>query len=1152
MRPFAALISLAAASTIALVGAQALALPRASLPKPKPGMLGPAGEPGSGTPREPTGRTPGGRLSAPLPTRPHNDTEEHGLTEMEQMLLRYRSAHTAAQETVGHLLVLGAVQGKRQLEAHYERAVRDKQARTRALRAAAAKRYEDFLRIHPDHITWTPEIMFRLAELQFEIASERLARQEEAYNKALAALQEREDGGKDIALPASPTPEYQLAIKLFREVATRFPQYTHYDASLYMMGLLLFEEERVDASRQAFLALICAGRYEVPNAAGSNIKAASKFMVGDYEQCQPARPNSRFLAESWLRLGEMHYDMDELDPALEAYRQAARNPEDELYDEALIRLAWTLYLRRDFADAAKHLDEFVRYADSHKNDEHAAGAVQLRGDAVTYIAKCYVEEDWDKDGRRDRVWGYDRLDQDYRERGGERHVPEIYAALGDLFAYQTEFRAAVEIWQETLKRWPLAAAAPAIHLRVLQAYEALHDREGATRARDLLATNYLRGTPWFHANENDPEAIEKAFELAESALVATAIDHHQRAQALRSADDPKAAEEYAIAARAYEAFLSRFPDAPSAYEYRYQYAESLFYSGQFAPAARQYVEVRDSNLDNRLQTDAALGAVSAYEATVQEEKQAGRLELPDMPKKGTKGPFDPKPIPPLVAALQDAYDRHVAIRPDAKQSAATMFLAAEISQRYHHLDDAEARFARILEQHCDQNVAINAGMAIIDAHVVREDLKGTREWTERLMKLGCGEGDESKKFAGDLKTIGNAVRFQEASQLFDAGEFEAAADRYVALVDQAPGDPNADRALNNAAVAYEKIGRFSSASKTYQRIYTKYPNSEFADNALLRTGLNHVKFFEFEEAVKSYLILAEDKRYENSEYRLLALRNAADLLDNLQQYTKASARYRTYAGNTKDAKEAAEANFMAAEVLRKTNDHKATIKAYREFLSRYQSSSDEAVRTTEAHLRIGQEYASMGDRKSSERAYGDCIAAFRARGLAPATDPADFPAEAQFLLAEYAMQDVLGTDITGEGKVFEKNVKAFFDKVKAASQNYDAVFPYRRVEWVLAAMFRRGYAFEYTAIKMRAAPVPRKLKPQSEAWYAYKELIALEMQRFEDEAVRLYEETLKRAKEFGIASEWTQRARERINIYRPQDYPLLHEPAIDLQVEDRR
>jgi hypothetical protein len=37
-----------------------------------------------------------------------------------------------------------------------------------------------------------------------------------------------------------------------------------------------------------------------------------------------------------------------------------------------------------------------------------------------------------------------------------------------------------------------------------------------------------------------------------------------------------------------------------------------------------------------------------------------------------------------------------------------------------------------------------------------------------------------------------------------------------------------------------------------------------------------------------------------------------------------------------------------------------------------------------------------------------------------------------------------------------------------------------------------------------------------------------------------------------MANEWTRSARERLNIYKPQEYPLLRQPALDMQLEDLR
>lgn len=1135
----------------ALAPRPAAALPRSELPPPSDwqGLLG---EPGSGAARPPTGSSDRGRLSVPPARLPKTSDDDKALQTVEQILARYRRAAGIAADTLAVITVVEAERGRGKLQRRYDSDIAARKQKALQLREAAIARYDGFLKQNPSDPSWTPEILFRLAELHFEADNERFARAEDDYEKALLEFEARKDKKKTDVPPAPPSVDYGKSVALLHELGARFPDYVHADAALYLMAILRFEEERFDESRQTMLALVCSDRYAVPGPDGSGVVPASKFRKGDYTGCNPRRPGSKFIAETWLRIGELHYDLDELRPALEAYTEAARDTAGPYFDEATIRIAWTLYLQRDFPGAAARLDEYVRLAEAMKarGDE---SAMALRDDAIRYIAKCYIEDDWDLDGNPDPVQGFARLERDYKGRGGERHVGEIYAALGDLYAFQTDFKLAIRIWESALSRWPTAAAAPLLQKKILDAHIALGDAAGARTDRDALANNYLRGTPWFYANEADTDAIDAAMKLIEEALVASAIERHAYAQSLRGAGDPRAEEEYRKAAAAYAAYLQRYPDTPSSYQYRYDYAESLYYSGQYLEAAREYITVRDSNTAASRQVDAAEGVVFSLEAYIEAEQKAGKLTLPDMPKQDqVKPPFDPKPIPEPLVALQGAYDKLVVIKPDSKTAGSLSFKSGAISQRYFHWDDAEERFVRVIDSYCAENVAINAGFSIIDGRVIRGDLKGAQEWTEKLLQKGCGDAEQSEKFAGDLKTLGNAVRFQEANLLFEAEEFEAAADRYIALVDQAPKDPNADRALNNAAVAYEKIGRFGSASKTYERIYKQYPDSEFADDALLRSGLNHVRFFEFDEAVASYLVLAQDERYKDSEHRLLALKNAADLLDNLQQYKKSSDLFLRYAGKTADPKEAADASFRAALVLAKTEDHKAAEATFSAFLAKFGADPTQAAKSVEAQLRIGEARAARGDRKGAEAAYRECVALFASRGLQAASDAADFPSEAQFLLSEYTLADLLDFKLSGTGKKLADGTKVLFDKVVAASKSYDSVLPYRRIEWVLAAMFRRGYAFEVTAIKMREAPVPRELKEYSEPWFAYKDMVETGASKFEAMAIPLYEETIKRAKEYGVANAWTKKALERMNIYKPDQYPLLHDPAVDLQVEDRR
>ena len=689
------------ARTTAWLGAVSLALllaneADASKPTPpgsEPTLEGRPGEPGSGVGRLVEGGGDPSRLQAPLPKRPRGEDEAKAIEELELMYQQFESAAVATEETLLDSLIIEVETGREMLEAQYDREIKDHRAQARTLRSKAIERYEDFLQLHPNDAAWTPEIMFRLAELHFETSLERYQRQEEAWQEELIALEKRREAGeKNVPDPsAPPVGDYKRSIELLIGAVTGFPNYPLNDAALYRMGVLLYEGEEFDASRQAFLALACDNRYASPNEDLSNIVPTSSFRSGDYANCIPLNDKSKFVAEAWLRVGELHYDVDELGQALEAYSKALGEPGSPLYAQSLVRIAFTTYLSRDFVGAIALFDKYILYADSLKGTEQYDDDAAYRGDVIRWVAKVYNEDDWDSNGRRDKVFGLNRLEQDYAARKTEPHVPEIYAAYADLLAYETEWQGAIEIYELALSRWPLAAAAPEIQSKVLDAWKALREDSKITEARDKLATNYLRGTNWYYANEGDPDAIEKAFKLAEDALVATAVDHQAKAQNLRMAGDEAGAKlEYEIAARAYAAYLERFPNTTSSYQYRYNFADSLYYSGQYLEAARQFAIVRDSNLDNRLQADSSEGVVSALEAYAEEQTTAGAYTLPEMPKDPDAGPYESLEMPPLAAALQDAYDRFAELNPDNDDTAEIIYKSGEISQRHNRFDDARA------------------------------------------------------------------------------------------------------------------------------------------------------------------------------------------------------------------------------------------------------------------------------------------------------------------------------------------------------------------------------------------------------------------------------------------------------------------------------
>ena len=128
----------------------------------------------------------------------------------------------------------------------------EKEERDRRLDAIAM--FEAFLRKYPSDKRWTPDAMFRLAELYYEKSSDEFLTAQETYQKAL-----------DSPTPPTgepPRPDYTNTVALYRRLLVEFPNYRLLDAAYYLLGFCLGEMGQEAEGRQALLALTCANQYK--------------------------------------------------------------------------------------------------------------------------------------------------------------------------------------------------------------------------------------------------------------------------------------------------------------------------------------------------------------------------------------------------------------------------------------------------------------------------------------------------------------------------------------------------------------------------------------------------------------------------------------------------------------------------------------------------------------------------------------------------------------------------------------------------------------------------------------------------------------------------------------------------------------------------
>ena len=1080
--------------------------------------------------------------NGPGPGQPLDAKAE--LQGIETEVRRFEEATREYSGTVTHIVQQEYGKKRKALMSRYQGQLDQLDKDVRVRRDSAILLFESFLAKYPSDDRWSPDAMFRLAELYFE----------KNFDDYLAATASQQAGAAELK------PDYSKTIDLYKALVQRFPHYRLIDGALYLMGWCLNEMGKESESLVAMQALTCANKHsplEAPPVIAQQ-SGKDRSFVDPYGDCEPIKKDSHFLPEAWTRIGEYHFDNNELSSAIAAYQRVIRFTDSAYYDKALYKLAWSFYRADRYREAIKGFDDLIVFSDK-KKAESGAGGSDLRTEAIQYLGISFAEKDWNGDSIDDAESGLDRARGFYRGREKEPHVREVFAKLGDIYFDETEYFRAIAVYKYTLEQWPYDPSNPKVQDRIVTAFERQRDFTHALVERETLAKSYLKGSEWYKHNRDNKEATDAAAELAEYALIQAAVNHHKAAQELKKLavsqpkPDPRiyenVAKEYALAADAYEKYLESYPNSKNTYEYSYSYADTLYYSGRFADAAKAYEKVRDSNLDNKYAEDSAFNAVKSYEKQIEVDTTAGKYSQPPLPKVGeVKVPVTPLAIPELVLKMQAAYDTYVKAVPKSGRVPTLSYKAAEIDYRYLHWDTARPRMEALVAKFCkDGDIGANAGNALIVSYTVENNLDKLDEWANKLRGLSCGSTEVAAKNATELGKLSLGIKFKRADQLLADKKYEEAAALYVQIVDADPKGEDSDKALNNAAVAYENVKRFVAATKLYERIVTEYPQSKFVDEALFRTAASYQKGFEFDKAVVSYLRLAQDPRFAASTHRTDAVYNAASIMENDQDYAKAAELFRRYAAD-KNVKrdDQAEAAYRAALITEKMRNPDATIKAMNEYIKTYGSDPKGGQRTLEAEFKIATAYETKKDRAAADRMYKKIVA--DGASVAPASDQAEYPAHAAFILTEQRLPAIEHAKIQGGGKKLVESINSFKKAVQDDVAEYNKVLTFKRASWTLAAYFRTGYMYETFSKALLAAPCPPEVKKLGpEGCDVYREQIEQAVSQVDDEAVKRYGTTLEQAGKLGVSNEWTRLARLRANQYKPDLFPLVKDERIQME-----
>lgn len=1056
------------------------------------------------------------------PARPPTAAEVDGASTPETSLKlfeRESQAYVGIAETfrddIRELILARYSAEKERIAGHYERNIRDLEEQERQRRLDAIARFEEFLRKYPSDPFYTPDAMFRLAELYFERSSDEYLAATKAYERDQSAFER----GELTVEPTSPKPNFGDTIALYNDLLARFPDYRHADAARYLLG---YAYEEMDQKVQA---------------------------LASYQTLVERYTSSRFLPEVLTRIGEIYFDennADSLEKASQAYAKVLGFPDSPYFDKAMYKLAWTHYRMDKLPEAVAQFIALVDFADKQRAATGKSGS-ELRAESIQYIAISLSDDRWG---------GMQRAKLVLDPLADKAYAAEIWKRYGEVLFDQTKFPEAIEVFRMTIAKYPNAPQNPDVQYKIVTAYERLRDFEGATKAREELVKNFDEGSAWAQANASDKGALASAGDLMERSLYTAAIYNHQQAQAFRKANRAvEAKSSYVRAAENYRVYLRRFPDSKNSYDFNFFLAECLYYSEDYLASAKQYELIRDSNADNKHLNDAALSAVIAYEKVIENEEATGKLAKLEFKKASDRKDVQvaPKPLAPVRLDLVKASDRFTTLLTTSDRSPAVAYRAAELYYKHDQFDEARARFEKVIIAYPNSEVARYSANLIIETYLAAEDWDNVQKWSTRLMEIAqnsTGESAEEKKARADLvenlKNFKVGAQFKKAEELDAKGDFEKAADLYVALVNDQPDHQFADKALFNAAVAYEKVNRFDAASKIYQRIYDNYPKSDLADRALFRVGVNYEKGFDFPGAIQAYTQLVE--RYPKSEFRADSLYNVAVTLENQQQYGQAAVAFKRYADTFPDREDAGEVYFRSALVLEKMESWTDVTTTLDSFVKKYAKNPKLKERMVEARKRMGDAYQKQANNRKAVAEYEECLREYKRRGFGAADRASAQAAQCAFEIAENAFRTYDALKIEGTGK---KQVAALTEKAKQQQKVealYTDVFQYKRAETTLAALYRAGYSYERFAESMYAAEVPPEFKADEDLATEYRIQLEDKAAVLERKAEAAYRKAYDEAIKTRVTNEWTQKILEGLNKYRPDEFPVQKEGKGALQM----
>ena len=407
---------------------------------------------------------------------------------------------------------------------------------------------KDIIRSQPDGPSRC-DLYFRLAERYYEKARSIFYLEMQEYDKKAAAW--AADPKK--AEPKIDNRKSQVytdqAMNIYQKILDKCANYSRRDEVLFTMGYNLYESDKKPQGVKMYWELI------------------------------KTHPDSRFVPDAYLAMGEHFFSNNDVFKARTAYDKALQFKDSKVYTFALYKLGWCDY---NLGDYEKALDKFKKVVELALVESQKPGGdrnkIQLREESLQDMVLCFSQID-----------AIDAAEEYYLSQVGKKIALNYLRKLARTYEKQGKAEMTVKAFRRLLNEYPTNPESPAFHNSVVMAYRKMNMRKKVKREINRLIDQYKPGSTWAEVNRDNRFAIKKANSLVEGSLRDLVTSYHKEAQ------DTKSWDTYNLARGIYAKYLEVFPKSESAYKLRWYYADILYKMRDFYSAAKQYSLVVETN-----------------------------------------------------------------------------------------------------------------------------------------------------------------------------------------------------------------------------------------------------------------------------------------------------------------------------------------------------------------------------------------------------------------------------------------------------------------------------------------------------------------------------------------------------------------------------